>query len=67
MTLNDPVRNIATVSSSLISYGVSQGRDYSVLENARKLRSDEYEINQQLGYISLNRRLGESDVLAVAY
>ncbi len=67
MTLTNPVRQIATVPSALATYGVQQGRDYSVLENARRLTSNEYEINQQLGYISLNRRLAEVDVLAVAY
>ncbi|MCK5815408.1 MAG: cell surface protein SprA, partial [Flavobacteriaceae bacterium] len=67
MTLNDPVRKIATVPSSLMPYGISQGRDFSVLENARRLSSNEYDLNRQLGYISLNKRLGDSDVLAIAY
>ena len=67
MTLTNPVRQIATVPSALAPYGLQQGRDFSVLENARRLSSNEFNFNRQLGYISLNRRLGESDVLAVAY
>lgn len=67
MTENGPIREIATVNIALAPYLVAQGRDYSVLQNARKLQPNEYEYHPQLGYISLNRRLGESDVLAVAY
>ncbi|MFT7498841.1 MAG: cell surface protein SprA, partial [Porticoccaceae bacterium] len=67
LVLGDPVREIATVSTRLMSYGITQGRDYSILENARKLRPEEFSIHPQLGYISLNRRLADSDVLAVSY
>ena len=67
LTTTNPVRNIATVGDGLAPYGMQQGRDYSVLENAIKLQPDEYRIHPQLGYISLNRRLAESDVLAVAF
>ncbi|MFT4642234.1 MAG: cell surface protein SprA [Candidatus Azotimanducaceae bacterium] len=67
LVLGDPVREIATVSTRLMSYGITQGRDYSILENARKLRPEEFSIQPQLGYISLNRRLADSDVLAVSY
>ena len=63
----DPIRDIATISSRLAPFGLAQGRDYSVLENARRLQPSEYTLHPQLGFISLNRRLGESDVLAVAY
>ena len=47
MTLNDPVRKIATISISLTPYGLKQGRDYSVLENARRLSPEEYEVNRK--------------------
>ena len=46
---------------------MQQGRDYSVLENAIKLRPDEYKIHPQLGFISLNRRLNDGEVLAVSF
>ena len=38
------------------------------MENARKLnQNSEYKVNTQLGYISLNQRLQNDEVLAVAY
>jgi len=68
LTTTNPVRDISTVATGLAPYNMQEGRDYSVLENAIKLTENtDYSINSQLGYISLNRRLAESDVLAVAY
>ena len=67
LTTTNPVRNIATISNGLSPFAMQEGRDYSVLENAIKLKPDEFTLNPQLGYISLNRRLVDSDVLAVAY
>ncbi len=67
LTENNPVREIATVNAALAPYVLIQGKDYSVLENARKLNPNEYEYHPQLGYISLNRRMADADVLAVAY
>jgi cell surface protein SprA len=46
---------------------VSEGQDYSKLENARKLNPNEYTFSPQLGYISLQQRLANDEVLAVAY
>ncbi|MFC7774425.1 cell surface protein SprA [Flavobacterium sp. GCM10027622] len=45
----------------------AEGVDYSKLENARKLTPNEYTYHPQLGYISLNQRLTNDEVLAVAY
>ncbi|HJN06589.1 MAG TPA: cell surface protein SprA, partial [Bacteroidales bacterium] len=42
------------------------GEDYVKLENARKLRATEYNINQKLGFISLNTTLYSDQVLAIA-
>ena len=67
LTTTNAVRKIATVSSGLSSFSMQQGRDFSVLENAIRLRPDEFTLQPQLGIISLNRRLTDSDVLAVAY
>ena len=63
------VRNISTVPNAFTAFGsMSQGRDYSVLENARRLVENiDFTINRQLGYISLIRHLNDSEVLAVAY
>ena len=67
LTPTNPVRKIATVGDGLAPYSMQQGRDYSVLENAIKLNPTDYVLHPQLGYISLNRRLADNDVLAVAF
>jgi cell surface protein SprA len=64
--LNNNIREIVTASSGF-NTTVSEGQDYSKLENARKLNANEYTYNTQLGYISLQQRLGNDEVLAVAY
>nr|WP_315247241.1 cell surface protein SprA [uncultured Flavobacterium sp.] len=64
--LNSNIREIATASSGF-NVTVSEGQDYSKLENARKLSSTEYTLNKQLGYISLVQKLANDEVLAVAY
>lgn len=63
------VREIVTVSGASFTNGLmaNEGRDYSKLESARKLTASEYTYNPQLGYISLNQRLNNDEVLAVAY
>ena len=68
--LNQAIRDIATVQQGFgsLSTTVNQGSDYAKLENARKLKeSQEYILNPQLGYISLNQRLNNDEVLAVAF
>ncbi len=68
LTLNGPIRDIATVNAALSPYNMQQGRDYTILENARKLiQGIDFTFNAQLGFISLNKRLVDSDVLAIAY
>ncbi|PWA10156.1 T9SS outer membrane translocon Sov/SprA [Flavobacterium laiguense] len=64
--LTTDIREIVTASSGFKST-VSEGQDYSKLENARKLLPNEYTFNAQLGYISLQQRLGNDEILAVAY
>ena len=68
LTLNGPIRKISTVGQALTPYNMAQGRDYTILENAVKLiQGVDFTMNAQLGFITLNRRLVDSDVLAVAY
>ncbi len=68
LTLDGPIRDIATVNATLASYNMQQGLDYSILENATKLTQGiDFTFNAQLGFITLNRRLVNSDVLAIAY
>ncbi|NIJ44007.1 cell surface protein SprA [Wenyingzhuangia heitensis] len=59
------LREVENVPSALS--GFEQGREYAVVENARKLSASEFTYNQQLGFISLNSRLNDGDVLAVAF
>jgi cell surface protein SprA len=72
--LTDPARTIRSISGindalgPISQYNLQQGTGYSVLENARKLTLGiDFTLNPQLGYITLNRRLADSDILAVAY
>ena len=53
--------------SQLLSTTYNGGTDYEKIESARKLLPNEYEMNDQLGFISLNIRLQPDEVLAVAY
>jgi cell surface protein SprA len=64
--LNSNIREIATANSGF-NRTVSEGQDYSKLENARKLTTNEYTYHPQLGYISLQQRLSNDEILAVAY
>lgn len=70
--LNPSIREIATASTGFNvttapTSTFSEGIDYSKLENARKLSPSEYTYHPQLGYISLNQKLQNDEVLAVAY
>lgn len=65
--LNSAIRDVATVRQGFSGVQVSAGTDYVTLENARRLDPGEYILNSQLGYISLNQRLTNDEVLAVAY
>ncbi|WP_026810084.1 T9SS outer membrane translocon Sov/SprA [Arenibacter latericius] len=68
--LNSNIRDIATVKSgfNVPGYSVNQGFDYAILENARKLEPGrDYNYNSQLGYVSLNQRLSNDEVLGVAF
>ncbi len=69
--LNENVRDIATIENAFdinTGYQVNQGFDFAILENARKLDiGRDYQFDSQLGYISLNQRLSNDEVLAVAY
>ncbi len=69
------VRDINTVTQYLtgdpFNMGGSQylvpGEDFIKLENARKLKSTEYTVNQKLGFISLNTSLSDDQIVAVAF
>jgi cell surface protein SprA len=65
--LNPAIRDVASVRQGFTGVQVSEGIDYVTLENARRLDAGEYSLNSQLGYISLNQRLTNDEVLAVSY
>lgn len=65
--LNTQIRDVATTSNGFNITGMEEGTDYAKLENARKLTASEYTYHQQLGYISLNQKLQNDEVLAVAF
>ncbi len=61
------IRNISQVNSTLSARGFTSGTDYENVENARRLRENEYTYNSSLGFISLNRTMNPDQVLAVAF
>ena len=65
--LNQNIRDVATANNGFTISGMEEGTDYAKLENARKLSASEYSYHPQLGYISLNQKLANDEVLAVAY
>ena len=65
--LTEAVRDITNVEAGVL-VGVNEGFDYGKLEAARKLQEgQDYVLNTRLGYISLNQRLLNDEVLAVAF
>ena len=65
--LSPLVRDITTVEQG-INVTANEGFDFGKLENARKLQQgSDYQLQQQLGYISLNQRLLNDEILAVAF
>ena len=66
--LTNAVRDITTVEPNGVTVPVNEGFDYGKLESARKLiEGQDFLLNTQLGYISLNQRLLNDEVLAVAF
>lgn len=69
----DSIRSIYQAPNILSVYNVglnpafSAGRDYEILENAKRLQPTEYSFNSRLGFISLNQSLNNGEVLAVAF
>jgi len=67
--LSNKIRDVSQTSSGfgMLNGKVIEGIDYAVLESARKLQSNEYKIHKQLGYISLNQRLSNDEILGVSF
>lgn len=64
--LNAGIRQINTAASGF-NIPVTEGRDFVKLENARKLSQSEFKFHPQLGYISLQQKMSNDEVIAVAY
>ncbi|MDH7913305.1 cell surface protein SprA [Winogradskyella sp. SYSU M77433] len=65
--LTSAVRDVTVVENG-VTVSVDEGFDYGKLESARKLiQNQDYVLNEELGYISLNQRLLNDEVLAVAF
>ena len=65
--LNENIRDRASVENGFGGVSVREGMDYVKLENARRLEPNEFKIHNKLGYITLNERLRNDEVLAVAF
>lgn len=65
--LNDNIRDRASIESGFGGVNVRDGMDYAAIENARNLAPHEYQLHTKLGYISLNERLRNDEVLGVAF
>lgn len=65
--LNENIRDIAFVDAGFTGVQVNEGTDYVTLENARRLTTNEYTLNSQLGYLSLNQRLSNDEILGVSF
>ena len=69
---NPQLRNANSVTQALSAYAAppynfQNGQDYLKIENARKLKPNEYTLNPYLGYISLSQSLNPNEALAVAF
>ena len=65
--LSPAIRDITTAEQGILT-PANEGFDFGKLENAKKLEQGrDYELSQQLGYISLNQRLLNDEILAVAF
>ncbi|MFC2138371.1 cell surface protein SprA, partial [Bacteroidota bacterium] len=64
------IRKIESYTTALAERDLNSlkiGKDFEKLENARMLSPNEYKLNTQLGYISLNSALNADEILAVAF
>ncbi|MFY0626062.1 MAG: cell surface protein SprA [Reichenbachiella sp.] len=66
--VNDPaIRNVETAPTVLTGLGLSDNVDFAIRNTVRKLDATEYNVKQDLGYITLRSPLNEGEVLAVSF
>src|SRR5690606_6186111 len=61
------IRGFVNAPQELERIGYENGIDFEKYEMAKLLGPQEYTLNPQLGYISLNSALNQDDILAVAF
>lgn len=64
---NSDFRTIDNTSRFLNSLNLRNGEDFEILRGAKRLTDREFEIQPELGYISLLTPLRNDEILAVAY
>lgn len=64
---NAGIRSFVNSSGALQALGLVAARHFEKLESARLLLPTEFNLNERLGFISLNQSLNNDEVLAVAY
>lgn len=68
LTVIPGYRNVDKVSGILENqFGFIRGIDFVKMGTARKLERDEFKLNKQLGYITLQRSLQNDEMLGVSY
>jgi cell surface protein SprA len=60
-------REIDNVGDAMNKLSLTLGQDYEVLRGAKKLTEADFELNNELGYISLRTPLRNDEVLAVSF
>ena len=55
------------INEALETLGLVNGTDFETITSARKLAPSEFSFNKELGYLTLQRKLQNDEVLAVAY
>lgn len=63
----DGVDGVLETSIAEGGFGFVKATDYEKVNQARKLNQSEYFFNPELGYITLNRKLNNDEVLAVSF
>jgi len=64
---NAGIRSFVNASAALQGLGLVAARHFEKVESARLLMPSEFNMNERLGFISLNQSLNNDEVLAVAY
>lgn len=64
---NTTFRSIDQTNSALEAEGLRRGDDFEILRGAKRLTDREFDIQPELGYISLYTPLRNDEVLAVSY